>query len=477
MAGYMNKLRTEMAERFLDALNQGRLPWKACWQQSDPCNAVSEKPYRGVNAMMLSFVSDEMGYKDPRWCTYLQAKAQGWQVRKGEKSALVEYWAYYDKKEKKLLSWADARKLFREDKLYAEKYLELRSRCYNVFNAEQIDGIPEHKQSQTDIGKIREKRDRLLEHMAVSYREVVGSGAFYQPKTDTITLPPEASFNDTYGYMATFLHEAAHASGHESRLNRDLSGLFGSPEYAREELRAEIASAFTAQTLGLQLSDEQLEYQIQQHSAYVQSWASVLKEAPEELFQAIRTAEGISDYLIEQGEFLLEQESFFAKIVYGDELPVYYDDRQSYMQEVMYQNERGGINLATEMSREEFLADVSESLMTQGHYMSFGANLTGDYTEEIRAYMAAHPPQVSVHPWMAHENHMVDTVHRWEQTHLEDAPDQWSVKADGHTGQLLLCQNDRQLLEQRYRDICQQPQQEIRQPETQELPDEPEWEP
>ncbi len=477
MAGYMNKLRTEMAERFLDALNQGRLPWKACWQQTDPCNAVSEKPYRGINAMFLSFLAEEKGYQDPRWCTYLQAKEQGWQVRKGEKSALVEYWAYYDTHEKKLLSWADAGKLQRTDPDYAEKYLELRSRCYNVFNAEQIDGIPEHKQSQTDIGRIREKRDRLLENMAVSYQEIAGSGAYYQPGSDAITLPPEGSFEDAYGYMATFLHEAAHATGHESRLDRKMTGAFGSPEYAREELRAEIASAFTAQALGLQLTDRQLEYHLQLHSAYVQHWASVLKESPEELFQAIRTAEEISDYLIEQGEFLLEEESFFAKIVYGDMLPVYYDDREAYMKEVMYQDARGGFNLAAEMSREEFLADVSESLMTQGHYMSFGGNLVGDYTNEIRAYMAAHPPQVSVHPWMANENRMVDTVHRWEQAHLKDAQDQWSVKADGHTGQLLLCQNDRQLLEQRYRHFCQQPQQEIRPPEPQQLPEEPDWEP
>lgn len=454
----MNKLRSQMSERFLAALNQGKLPWTACWQQSYPCNAITERPYRGVNALFLSYLAEEKGYTDQRWCTYHQAQEHGWQVRKGEKSALVEYWAYYDVKEKVLLSWADAERIYRHNREYADKYLQLRSRCYNVFNAEQIDGIPESAHTRTDIGKLRRRRDTLLKNMGVMYQEVAGSGAFYQLTTDTITLPPEATFQDTYGYMATFLHEAAHATGHECRLNRDLSGRFGSPEYAREELRAEIASAFTAQALGLQLTDEQLEYQLRQHTAYVQAWAAALQQAPEELFQAIRSAEMISDYLLEQGEFLLEEESFYAKILYqsfdGDALPCYYDSRDAYTQEMLYQRSNGTQNVGVEMSREQFLEDVAKSLLTQGHYMNFGCELVNDYSAQIREYMLDHPPKVEVHPWMEAENHMVETVYRWEQKHLTDQPDEWLVRADGHTGQLLLQHSSRQALEQRYQMCC-----------------------
>lgn len=296
-----NKVREQLAQHFLEALNQGRIPWEACWSQSRPLNPVTGKVYRGVNAIALSYTADHRGYTDPRWCTYRQAQEKGWQVRKGEKSASVEYWAYYDTKARKLLPWEDVKQKLKADPDY-EKYLQLRCRTYSVFNAQQIDGIPALEQNHTDIGVLRQQRDTLIRNMGVRYEEY-GSSAFYRPSQDTVVLPPEASFHDTYSYMATLLHECGHATGHPDRLDRDMSGIFGSESYAREELRAEIASAFTAQSLGLQLSEGQMQYHLDQHTAYIQSWAKVLQKNPEELFRAIKAAEGISDYLIEKGEF------------------------------------------------------------------------------------------------------------------------------------------------------------------------------
>lgn len=305
MAGAMNKLRSDMADRFIDALSQGQLPWRACWRQQRPVNMTTGKLYRGINAMFLSYIADEMGYTDHRWCTYKQAQEQGWQVRKGEKSTRVEYWAYYDHKQKKLLSWEEVRRLLAADPNYTEN-LQLSSRVYSVFNACQMDGVPELLRSSTDIGAVRAQRDTLLLNMAVGYREA-GNEAYYNAASDEITLPRESAFDDTYSYMVTLLHECGHASGHPSRLDRDLSGKYGTPDYAREELRAEIASAFTVQALGLELSDTQMEQHMKQHIAYVQSWAGVLKKNPEELFRAIKAAEEISDYLIEKGDFAMKQ--------------------------------------------------------------------------------------------------------------------------------------------------------------------------
>lgn len=299
----MNKLRTEMAQRFLEALNQGQLPWRACWQQNRPFNAITGKRYRGVNACWLSYVAEEKGYTDPRWCTYNKAEENGWKVRKGEKACRVEYWAYFDTEQKKLLSWEEARKLVKADPEY-QKNLQLRCRIYSVFNAEQIDGIPELKiqQNHTDIGTLRQQRDTLIRNMGIGFEEH-GNEAYYSPTTDTVTLPPEKSFDDPYAYMCTFLHECAHGTGHPDRLNRKVSLGPEASEYAREELRAEIASAFTAQELGLQLTDAQIQKHLDLHVAYVQGWASSLKDAPDELFRAIKAAEEISDYLIEKGEF------------------------------------------------------------------------------------------------------------------------------------------------------------------------------
>lgn len=307
MANAMNKVRTDMAQRFVDALSQGQLPWRACWRQQRPINMTTGKLYRGVNALYLSYIADELGYADPRWCTYKQAQEKGWQVRKGEKSARVEFWAYYDHKQKKIISWDEAKKCLASDPNYMEN-LQLSCRVYSVFNASQMDGVPELLRGTTDIGAVRAQRDTLILNMNVGYREL-GDRAYYSPHKDEVTLPPEAEFDDTYSYMATLLHECGHASGHPSRLCRDMSGWHGTPEYAREELRAEIASAFTMQALGLELSEAQMEQHMKQHIAYVQSWAGVLKKNPEELFRAIKAAEEISDYLIEKGEFEMAQAS------------------------------------------------------------------------------------------------------------------------------------------------------------------------
>lgn len=299
----MTKLREELARKFLEALGQGQLPWAVCWRQGRPINAVTGKYYRGVNALLLSSKGDEAGYEDPRWCTYQQAQGRGWQVRRGEKGEHAEFWSYYDKLKKELISpqEAAARTL---DKGYREN-IRVTARTYVVFNAAQIAGIPELASGRTDIGRLRGQRDILLRNMGVGYREY-GSEAYYTPSQDTVTLPKESSFDDAYSYMATLLHECGHATGHPSRLGRDLSGAFGSESYAREELRAEIASAFTAQAIGLRLTENQLQAQTLRHAAYIQSWADRLRNAPEELFAAIKSAGEISDYLLEQGAFLQE---------------------------------------------------------------------------------------------------------------------------------------------------------------------------
>lgn len=296
-----SKTREALAQMFIAALKEDRIPWAAGWNDR-PMNGATGKPYRGINRAYLSQLAEERSYEDTRWCTYKQAQDNGWQVRKGEKGTPVEYWAFYDQQQKKLLDWKEARKIEKEDPDYARDNLLLRCRTSFVFNAQQMDGVPPMAHFQADIESIRAQRDTLIQNMGVGYREG-GSGAYYVPGADTVVLPPEKSFKDTYSYFSTLLHECGHASGHESRLNRDLSGSFGSPDYAREELRAEIGSAFTSQALGLQLTEEQMQQHLDQHKAYIQSWAQTLEDNPEELFAAIRDAEKISDYLIEQGKF------------------------------------------------------------------------------------------------------------------------------------------------------------------------------
>lgn len=295
-------LRDVIAQEFVKALSEDKIPWNSMWASQRAYNVTTGKNYKGVNAMWLSYVAGEKGYTDPRWCTFKQAADKGWHVKKGEKSTVVEYWSAYDKKERKKLSFAEAEKLIRDDPA-REVDITVFAKSACVFNAAQIDGIPQLEQpAQIDIATVRGQRDTLLQNMGVEFHEG-GDQAYYSPSEDAITMPIAGAFENDYAYMSTLLHEAGHATGHESRFNRPMGGGFGSEMYAKEELRAEIASAFTAQALGFGAEQAQLSASMDNHKAYIQSWAKAIKDAPKELFAAIKDAEKISDYLIEKGEF------------------------------------------------------------------------------------------------------------------------------------------------------------------------------
>lgn len=299
----LNKLREEMAQSFIDALKEDRIPWEQGWQSLDhPRNAVSDYSYKGINNLWLSYIAGEKGYQDPRWCTFKQAQDQGWNVRKGEKGSRVEFWSLYDTKDKKKITQEEVKKI-REQLTDAEFQERIKpvSSVYTVFNAEQIDGIPELDKIKIPFSaeELISQRDVLLKNMDVDFHEG-GNRAFYRPSDDSITLPFAESFQDAYTYMSTLLHEAGHATGHESRLDRPVRNTFGSPAYAKEELRAEIASAFTGQALGI---DGMGKEHLDNHKAYIQSWIETLENNPGELYAAIRDAEKISNYLIEKGEF------------------------------------------------------------------------------------------------------------------------------------------------------------------------------
>lgn len=303
----LNKMREQMAEAFAHSLREDKIPWEIEWDTGRPMNPVTGKEYRGTNSLWLSYTADKRGYTDPRWCTYKQAQGQGWQVRRHETGTKIEFWSMYDTEKKKKLTLEEAWDL---EKTLGKEYFDRVkpiSSVYTVFNASQIDGIPqiEQKHDRLQVAEIMSDRNRLIKNMGVGFAEE-GDSAFYRPSTDTITMPEAGRFKSEYGYISTFLHEAGHATGHVTRLNRDLTGSFGSERYAREELRAEIASAFTAQTLGLGIP----EYGkcMDNHKAYIQSWAEILENSPKELFSAIKDAEHISDYLIEKGGFGMEQD-------------------------------------------------------------------------------------------------------------------------------------------------------------------------
>lgn len=304
----LNKMREQIANRFIAALQEERIPWHQEWQNViAPYNAVTGRGYRGLNYFWLACIAMDKNYADPRWCTFNQAKDKGWKVIKGEKGTRVEFWSMYDTKTKKKLTPSQVKKL--RDTLELSEFhdrVKPISNVFTVFNGEQLDGIPKLKVENRRLfstAELIELRDRLLKNMELRLREG-GNEAFYSPTNDYVNMPMIERFDGAYSYMSTFLHESAHASGAKHRLNRDLSGKFGSESYAKEELRAEIASAFTASATGIKYEQSPT---MENHAAYIQNWIKVLENNPNELFAAIKDAEKISDYLLEKGELIVKE--------------------------------------------------------------------------------------------------------------------------------------------------------------------------
>ena len=275
----------ELTDRILAALEAGTAPWRrpwnpeACGGSTAPVNAATGHRYRGVNLFVLGMSPLAIGSGDPRWCSYRQALARGWQVRRGEKATPVYFYKPIEFAEKAEAGEAEARRI---------PIL----RVFSVFHASQIDGVPELSppvSAKTIVERI-EDAETILSASKVAVR-IGGDRAFYHPALDFIQLPPDQAFESPAMRASVALHELAHATGHPQRLNRDLTGRFGSSTYSREELRAELSSCLVGSELGLP-SD------IPNHASYVKSWLDILKTDAREFFRAAADAQRIADYLL-----------------------------------------------------------------------------------------------------------------------------------------------------------------------------------
>jgi antirestriction protein ArdC len=285
--------RQEVTDKILKLMEQGVAPWQQPWKAANtlemPMNPTTGKRYRGGNAMRLLVEQLEKGYNDPRWLTYQQAEKAGAQVRKGERATQVEYWMLAPSDKAKDQRDSTAKPDYKDD----AKRRPVR-RIYNVFNASQIDGLEEHKPRARESWEVIQSADDILKASGAMIRHDRIDAAFYDPNKDTIHMPGKASFASSDAYYGIVLHELAHWTGHNSRLNRDtLVNIkeFGDPTYAREELRAELTSVFLAAELGIPHDEKR-------HAAYVAEWLKILKEDKNEIFKAAHDASKATDFLL-----------------------------------------------------------------------------------------------------------------------------------------------------------------------------------
>ncbi|HBZ8879256.1 DUF1738 domain-containing protein [Stutzerimonas stutzeri] len=315
--------REDFRQRLTNALiesieeNDG-LPWERGWDNmaTRPFNPGTGIKYKGGNVLNLLLEQIKRGSDDPRWMTLKQANDAGYSVRKGAKAAYVEYWDWGQPQASRKAEVDEQGKPLprvEADEAAEEEQEQQRRKprvfFATVFNGSDIVGLPEIKR---EIGwQPNELAEKLIaatgaeiEHTAVSRAGfgVVENAAYYTHGQDKIVVPPRESFKSEGDYYATVLHELAHWTGHHSRLARrapDEKRPFGSPEYAQEELRAEIASMFLTSMVGV-------EGRIQNHAKYTGSWLEVLKGDKHEIFRAARDAEKIVDHIFEYAPELRE---------------------------------------------------------------------------------------------------------------------------------------------------------------------------
>ena len=289
-------------------LEGGTDEWIKGWKTAGPPeSAITGKRYHGSNRFYLSLVAMIKGYTDNRWVTYKQMEALGWRFKTdaegkslGKNAGMtVEYFELRDKETKQPFSKLTLEGMTAEEKLeYMKKNVYPLRKFYRVFNGDIIDGIHALEKPNMDESGYSQRTENFIKFWSEKESPIYygGNEAFYDCESDYIRLPFKDRFYSLQQYYGTSLHEIGHSTGHSKRLNRKLGTGSQSPEYAEEELRAEIFSMFVMQELGLSNDSER----VNNNSAYIKAWHDRIKENPNVLFTAIKDADDMLNYVLQK---------------------------------------------------------------------------------------------------------------------------------------------------------------------------------
>ena len=273
-----------VTQRVIEAIEKGGvLPWRKPWQtfqgtSAFPKNLITGKDYRGINVMLLAM----QGYSSPYWLTFKQAQGLGGSVKKGEKATPVVYWSIIEK---------ESKESGKKERLFLARY-------YSVFNVGQCENVqcPVHEvMVPTEQQKIEGCETLLNGYKDKPVIQEKEQRAYYSPSQDLINMPVRASFESSEEYFSTLAHELIHSVGHSSRLNRKglaSPSFFGSHEYSKEELIAEIGACFLNSHTGISSVTEQ------NSVAYLNGWISALKGNSKLIIEAAGQAQKSVDYIL-----------------------------------------------------------------------------------------------------------------------------------------------------------------------------------
>lgn len=270
-----------VTSRIIESLHAGTVPWRMPFTSKYtarlPTNLKSRKSYRGMNTFLLMTA----GFECPYWLSYKQAFDMGGNVKRGEKSSLVTLWKFL--------------KTGQTDANGKDKTLPL-LRYFRVFNFTQCEGIELPKWAQSEaVADLKFSCKPACEKIIKGYvggpKIIKGERASYRPSSDEISMPDKKSFVSVDAYYSTLFHEMTHSTGHASRLNRDLQNGFGSDEYSKEELIAEMGASFLNATAGVVTEFEQ-------SAAYIKGWLSKFEGDDKFVMQAAGLAQKASDHIL-----------------------------------------------------------------------------------------------------------------------------------------------------------------------------------
>ena len=303
MAEKDDKYTKFIADMLIEAIDKGVAPWEKEWSAQDlsllaPYNPETRTHYQGGNELALILKSAVAGYRDNRWMTYNQAKSCGGQVKAGEKGVPVK--VVITKKEVDVLDEFGKPVLDEEGNQVKEViyYDKPKIFPFTLFNVSQINFPDGHQYSKPlDVQITKEQEweniqaaENLINNTGAKIYYDGGNTAFYRPSTDSIHLPVREAFRTQEGFYSTALHELSHWTGHDSRLARPLTGGFGTKDYAKEELVAEISSFMLCLNLGIG-------HNLEKHASYVESWLEVLRKDPKEVYIAAKKATEAQKYV------------------------------------------------------------------------------------------------------------------------------------------------------------------------------------
>lgn len=295
-------LYDQVTRRVIAELEAGRVPWVQPWGRVGgagaglPCNALTARPYSGINILILWGAVIERAYPSQGWLTFRQALQAGGAVRKGEHGTTVVYADRFTPeaerdRAREASDGAGDQGARRGSGPRTSRSVAFLKR-FTVFNVAQIDGLPEG--FAVDSAPLPDREivpvaEAVIAASGVEVR-IGGDKAYYAPGPDFVAVPPQPAFFDQVNYYRTCLHELTHATGHPARLGRKLTGAFGSKDYAREELVAEMGAAFLCAALGI--------VPTVRHADYLASWLAVLREDNRAIFRAASAASKAADWLL-----------------------------------------------------------------------------------------------------------------------------------------------------------------------------------